>query len=174
MTERGPPPSRRWRFSDGYGTPTAGWSAAAIDSRRRFRRSRRRRARWAAGALHGGMGEPGVWSCAEQGQAADVRPGDTCLAVGFLGGLDRSPGYEPSVRIGHRIAWVRRAHKAQQHLDNPLASFLHDALHHGLWPRSGRPTARRLLERQAAAVICGTICICLLTNRRPMCRLICT
>ena len=45
--------------------------------------------------------EDGVWPCAETGRAEDMKPGDTCLELGFPRGPDRSP----SVRIGHLIPW---------------------------------------------------------------------
>lgn len=49
--------------------------------------------------------ERGTWPCAEIGLAEDVKPGETCLALGYPGGPDRHHEQEPSVRIGHMIPW---------------------------------------------------------------------
>jgi S1-C subfamily serine protease len=50
--------------------------------------------------------EDGVWPCAEIGRSEQVKPGETCLALGILRGPNRSfLDREPSVRIGHLIPW---------------------------------------------------------------------
>jgi S1-C subfamily serine protease len=52
--------------------------------------------------------ENGVWPCAETGSAEQVKPGDTCLALGFSRDPDmssRSYEREATVRIGHLIPW---------------------------------------------------------------------
>jgi serine protease Do len=49
--------------------------------------------------------ENGVWPCATIGRAEAMKPGETCLALGFPPGPGGSREREPSVRIGHLIPW---------------------------------------------------------------------